>query len=286
VEARALGEPKRGRIFNGDDYLDTAETERGEAPFGEQPQCCCCDTASARLFEDAAPQLADLAFADDDHRLAQIQVVVAVGDDEVEHLAGGAAAFEELRHLHRVACRKRLNPALRRRVGERCGTLEVIPLKRTQRERSADKRRVRKGDRDVDGKDRSDESLSEIGDATSAGDRKRGTLPATRMSSHRQKEGRTMMRRRPLRRAAVIGGVAAAAHHAGTKSAQAQAAEQSQSQPIAAPQPQPQPPAAPAAGTGSDDMVSQLESLKKLLDDGVLTQAEFDAQKQKILASS
>jgi len=33
-------------------------------------------------------------------------------------------------------------------------------------------------------------------------------------------------------------------------------------------------------------MVTQLESLKKLLDDGILTQAEFDAQKQKILASS
>ena len=33
-------------------------------------------------------------------------------------------------------------------------------------------------------------------------------------------------------------------------------------------------------------MVTQLESLKKLLDEGVLTQAEFDAQKQKILAGS
>jgi len=33
-------------------------------------------------------------------------------------------------------------------------------------------------------------------------------------------------------------------------------------------------------------MVTQLESLKKLLDEGVLTQAEFDMQKQKLLASS
>jgi hypothetical protein len=33
-------------------------------------------------------------------------------------------------------------------------------------------------------------------------------------------------------------------------------------------------------------MVTQLENLKKLLDQGILTQAEFDAQKQKILASS
>ena len=33
-------------------------------------------------------------------------------------------------------------------------------------------------------------------------------------------------------------------------------------------------------------MVAQLENLKKLLDEGVLTQAEFDTQKQKLLAGS
>jgi hypothetical protein len=98
------------------------------------------------------------------------------------------------------------------------------------------------------------------------------------------------MRRRPLRRAAVVGGVAVAAHHAGTRSAQAQAAEQDQDQQIAdlqAQQAQPQyaaPPAAPEVGGA--DMVSQLENLKKLLDEGVLTQAEFDMQKQKLLAGS
>jgi len=32
--------------------------------------------------------------------------------------------------------------------------------------------------------------------------------------------------------------------------------------------------------------VTQLTKLKELLDAGVLTQAEFDAQKQKILAAS
>jgi hypothetical protein len=102
------------------------------------------------------------------------------------------------------------------------------------------------------------------------------------------------MRRRPLRRAAVVGGVAVAAHHAGTKSAQAQAAEEQQNQQIAdlqgqqqyAPEPQyaPPPPAAPEAG--GEDMVTQLENLKKLLDEGVLTQAEFDMQKQKLLSAS
>ena len=85
-----------------------------------------------------------------------------------------------------------------------------------------------------------------------------------------------MMRRRPLRRAAVIGGVAVVAHHAGKNAGQAEAAQQPEQQYQQAPTPQPAGP----------DMVTQLESLKKLLDDGILTQAEFDAQKQKILASS
>ena len=101
------------------------------------------------------------------------------------------------------------------------------------------------------------------------------------------------MRRRPLARAAVVGGVA---YHAGKRGAQNAAAEQAQNQQIAdlqaqqqyAPPPQqyapPPPAAAPAAGGA--DMVTQLENLKKLLDEGVLTQAEFDMQKQKLLAAS
>jgi Short C-terminal domain len=86
-----------------------------------------------------------------------------------------------------------------------------------------------------------------------------------------------MMRRRPLRRAAVIGGVAAVAHHAGTKSGEAQAEA---AQPAAAPE------AAGPPDVAGDDMVTQLNNLKKLLDDGVLTQAEFDMQKEKLLSSS
>ena len=102
------------------------------------------------------------------------------------------------------------------------------------------------------------------------------------------------MMRRPLRRAAVVGGVAVAAHHSGVKSAEAAANEQAQNQQIAdlqaqqaqqaAPPPAPAAPAAPAVG--GDDMVTQLENLKKLLDQGILTQAEFDMQKQKILSGS
>src|SRR3954463_10909951 len=100
------------------------------------------------------------------------------------------------------------------------------------------------------------------------------------------------MRRRPLARAAVVGGVA---YHAGKRGAQNQAAEASQDQQIAdlqaqqaqqqyAPPPPAAAPAAPAAG--GQDMVAQLENLKKLLDEGILTQAEFDMQKQKLLAGA
>ncbi len=104
-----------------------------------------------------------------------------------------------------------------------------------------------------------------------------------------------MMRRRPLARAAVVGGVA---YHAGKKGAQNRAAEESQDQQIAdlqdqqqyaQPQYAPPPPApapAPAPSAGGADMVAQLENLKKLLDEGILTQAEFDMQKQKLLAGA
>lgn len=95
------------------------------------------------------------------------------------------------------------------------------------------------------------------------------------------------MRRRPLARAAVVGGVA---YHAGKRGAQNAAAEQSQDQQIVDLQAQQAPPQyaapAPAPSAGGADMVTQLENLKKLLDEGVLTQAEFDLQKQKILAGA
>lgn len=89
----------------------------------------------------------------------------------------------------------------------------------------------------------------------------------------------------------MVGGVAAVAHHSGKRSAQAQALEQQQNEQIndlqaqQAMQAAPQQQAAGPAGV-SGDMVTQLENLKRLLDDGVLTQAEFDMQKQKVLAGS
>ncbi|MGI9595467.1 MAG: SHOCT domain-containing protein [Acidimicrobiales bacterium] len=47
----------------------------------------------------------------------------------------------------------------------------------------------------------------------------------------------------------------------------------------------PPPPPAPAADAPGEDLVSQLEGLAKLRDQGVLTDAEFEQQKAKILGS-
>jgi membrane protease subunit (stomatin/prohibitin family) len=84
-------------------------------------------------------------------------------------------------------------------------------------------------------------------------------------------------------RAAIVGGagVAAGRHMANTRQA-----EDEQNAQIAQLQAQQAAPVAPAPAAGGGDMVAQLESLKKLLDEGILTQAEFDMQKQKLLAGA
>ncbi len=95
-----------------------------------------------------------------------------------------------------------------------------------------------------------------------------------------------MRRRRPLARAALVGG---GAYYAGKKRAQGQAEdaaqEGDQEARLEALEAQQQAPAAPApAAAGDDEMVTKLTNLKGLLDSGVLTQAEFDAAKAKVLA--
>ena len=93
-----------------------------------------------------------------------------------------------------------------------------------------------------------------------------------------------MFRRRPVARAAMVGGVAYTASKAGAKSAAAGA-----DQTAAPEEPEAQQQAAVAdpapAEPSADESMEQLTKLKGLLDAGVLTQAEFDAQKQKILQS-
>jgi hypothetical protein len=83
-----------------------------------------------------------------------------------------------------------------------------------------------------------------------------------------------MFRRRPLARAAVVGGVAYTASKAGARSAQNQAAEQ-QAPPPEAP--------APASSGLTDDSMQKLKELADLHTQGILTDAEFEVQKEKIL---
>ena len=80
-------------------------------------------------------------------------------------------------------------------------------------------------------------------------------------------------------RAAVVGGVAYTASKAGTRSAQNEAAEQQQQQ--YAPPPEAAP--APASSGLTDDSMQRLKDLADLHTQGVLTDAEFEVQKEKIL---
>ncbi len=85
---------------------------------------------------------------------------------------------------------------------------------------------------------------------------------------------------RMLRRAAVLGATAHVASNRGQAKAEQQMAAQQQAT-YAAPPPQEAP--APAATASSEDSFNELMKLKELLDAGVLTQQEFDAEKAKIL---
>jgi len=86
---------------------------------------------------------------------------------------------------------------------------------------------------------------------------------------------------RRLRRAAVLGATAKVASNRGR--ANAEAAQQQDA--AAAPPPPPVQDEAPATAAPAQDTYGDLMKLKELLDAGVLTQEEFDAQKQKILSA-
>jgi hypothetical protein len=85
---------------------------------------------------------------------------------------------------------------------------------------------------------------------------------------------------RMLRRAAVLGATAHVASRRGQ--AKAEAAQPQAVEPEAAPVETE--PAVPAQPTAEQDTYGDLMKLKELLDAGALTQAEFDAEKQKLLA--
>lgn len=89
------------------------------------------------------------------------------------------------------------------------------------------------------------------------------------------------VRRRPLLRAAVVGG---AAYHAGKRVQEGREEDYDRDARIAELEAQQAQQAAPApAAATQTDMVEQLEKLAKLKQEGILTDAEFEVQKQKIL---
>jgi hypothetical protein len=92
---------------------------------------------------------------------------------------------------------------------------------------------------------------------------------------------------RGMARTAVIAGTATAVSNRVSRRQAGRWAEQDayreQQQEASAP-PAPQYAAPPAAAPDTDDLIAQLEKLGSLRDSGVLTDAEFDAQKARLLA--
>jgi Short C-terminal domain len=91
-----------------------------------------------------------------------------------------------------------------------------------------------------------------------------------------------MFRRRPLARAAVVGGTA---YYAGKKGAQSAQREADQSASIEELQAQQYQAAPPEPAAPAKDPMEQLKELAALHEQGVLTDAEFEIQKTKILQS-
>lgn len=86
---------------------------------------------------------------------------------------------------------------------------------------------------------------------------------------------------RGMARTAVIAGTATAvSNNVSRRQAQRWSNQAAEQQEYAEPQQQH---AAPAPASDVDDQVAQLEKLAQLKDQGILTQAEFDAKKQQIL---
>jgi Short C-terminal domain len=86
-------------------------------------------------------------------------------------------------------------------------------------------------------------------------------------------------RRRPLMRAAVVGGTA---YYAGKKVQEGRQQDAEQEEPAQQEEAPQSAPAAPAGGM-SDAAIEQLKQLGELKDQGILTEAEFDEQKHKLL---
>ena len=89
-----------------------------------------------------------------------------------------------------------------------------------------------------------------------------------------------MGRRRPLMRAAMVGGVA---YHAGKRSQEGRDADADRDARLDDLESQQQAPPPQGGGGMSDNTIEQLGKLGQLHEQGVLTDAEFEVQKQKLL---
>jgi putative oligomerization/nucleic acid binding protein len=89
------------------------------------------------------------------------------------------------------------------------------------------------------------------------------------------------MRRRPLARAAMVGGTAYAVGKSRQRSQYREQDEQARIEELEARQ-SVATPVAPSGPTG-DEAIAQLKQLAELKDSGVLTEAEFEVQKAKLL---
>jgi hypothetical protein len=96
-----------------------------------------------------------------------------------------------------------------------------------------------------------------------------------------------MRRRRPLLGAAMIGGASYLGSRAGQRAAQNEAYEQQQDydtqQRLASLEAQQGAGAAAPAAPQASDLATKLTELKSLMDQGILTQDEFNAAKAKLL---
>jgi hypothetical protein len=90
---------------------------------------------------------------------------------------------------------------------------------------------------------------------------------------------------RGVARTAAIAGTATAVSNRVSRRQANRWADQEQEQYAQAPPPAPAAAPAPAPAPAQKDMVTQLKELAELKDQGILTEAEFDAQKAKILAA-
>jgi hypothetical protein len=86
---------------------------------------------------------------------------------------------------------------------------------------------------------------------------------------------------RGVARTAVVAGTAT---HVSNNVSRRQAGRWAEQQPQQQPQPQYAPPPAAPASNSMDDKIAQLKELGELKAQGILTDAEFEAQKAKLLA--